>query len=155
MAVFFEKRVDKAARHLARFCVVLITATVSWGISLDAATLVIEVKGLRSGKGDVHYAVYESPKHFPTREGRIANGNVPAKSAGVVIPIKGLKPGLYAVAVYHDENRNDEFDQGLFGIPLEDYGFSNNASGFLGPPSFKDAAVELKGDRVRTIIRLD
>ncbi len=155
MAVILGESTAKAFRHLLGVCVFLIVASVGWDASLNAATLVIEVNGLRSGKGDIHYAVYKSPEHFPTREGRIANGNVPAKSAGVVIPVEGLKPGLYAVAVYHDENRNDEFDQGLFGFPLEDYGFSNNASGFLGPPSFKDAAVELKSDRVRTIIRLD
>jgi len=110
---------------------------------------------LRTGKGDVHYAVYDSPENFPTRDGRIAFGNVPAKRDGVKIPVKGLKKGTYAVAVFHDENRNDEFDQGLFGIPLEGYGFSNNASGFLGPPSFKDAAVILNKDMVRTVIRLD
>ncbi len=119
------------------------------------STLIIEVIGLRSGKGDVHYAVYDSPENFPTRDGRVASGNVPAKRDGVKIPVKGLKKGTYAVAVFHDENRNDEFDQGLFGIPLEDYGFSNNASGFLGPPSFKDAAVILNKDMVRTVIRLD
>ncbi len=119
------------------------------------ATLIIEVAGLRSGQGDVHYAVYDSPEHFPTHKGRVSYGNVPAKPGGVAIPVKGLKHGTYAIAVYHDENRNDEFDQGLFGIPLEDYGFSNNASGFLGPPSFNDAAVKLDKKMVRTVIRLD
>lgn len=119
------------------------------------ATLIVEVTGLRSGKGDVHYAVYDSPEHFPKRKGRVSYGNVPAKADGVAIPVKGLKRGTYAVAVFHDENRNDEFDQGLLGIPLEDYGFSNNARGFLGPPSFTDAAVILNKTTVRTVIRLD
>jgi len=38
---------------------------------------------------------------------------------------------------------NDDFDQGLLGIPLEAYGFSNGAIAFLGPPSFEDASFEL------------
>ncbi|MBK19720.1 MAG: hypothetical protein CMM52_12880 [Rhodospirillaceae bacterium] len=135
----------------------LVFALVAMNTSLtaNAATLLIEVKGLRSGKGDVHFAVYNKPNHFPTRNGKVAYGNVPAKAEGVVIPVKGLEKGTYAIAVFHDENRNDEFDQGLLGIPLEDYGFSNNATGFLGPPSFKDAAVKLQADWVRTVIRLD
>ena len=122
---------------------------------VEDATLIVEVTGLRSGKGDVHYAVYDSPEKFSKRKGRVSYGNVPAKAGGVAIQVKGLKRGTYAVAVFHDENRNDEFDQGLLGIPLEDYGFSNNASGFLGPPSFKDAAVILNKRTVRTVIRLD
>ena len=124
-------------------------------LSLLDATLIVEVVGLRSGKGDIHYAVYDSPEHFPKRKGRVSYGNVPAKVGGVEIPVKGLKRGTYAIAVFHDENRNDEFDQGFLGIPLEDYGFGNNASGFLGPPSFKDAAVILNKYMARTVIRLD
>ena len=54
-----------------------------------------------------------------------------------------LKKKSYAIAVYHDENDNDSFDQGFLGIPLEDYAFSNNAAVFLGPPSFDDAAFIL------------
>lgn len=52
---------------------------------------------------------------------------------------KNLSPGTYAIAVYHDENRNDDFDTNFIGLPLEGYAFSNGASVFLGPPSF-DAA---------------
>ena len=99
--------------------------------------------------------MYDSPEHFPKRKGRVYYGNVPAKVGGVEIPVKWLKRGTYAIAVFHDENRNDEFDQGFLGIPLEDYGFGNNASGFLGPPSFKDAAVILNKYTARTVIRLD
>jgi uncharacterized protein (DUF2141 family) len=131
------------------------TPPVAKELPVEDATLIIEVTGLRSGKGDVHYAVYNSPENFPKRKGRVSYGNVPAKVGGVAIPVKGLRRGTYAVAIFHDENRNDEFDQGFLGIPLEDYGFSNNASGFLGPPSFKDAAVILNKNTVRTVIRLD
>ncbi|WP_394700395.1 DUF2141 domain-containing protein [uncultured Bacteroides sp.] len=35
-----------------------------------------------------------------------------------------------------------------FGIPTEKYGFSNNAKGRMGPPSFEQAKFELKNDRV-------
>ena len=135
------------------FCLPL--PSVAKDLLLRDATLIVEITGLRSGKGDVHYAVYDSPENFPKRKGRVSYGNVPAKPSGVAILVKGLKRGTYAIAVFHDENRNDEFDQGLLGIPLEDYGFSNNASGFLGPPSFKDAAVILNKNTVRTVIRLD
>ncbi len=99
--------------------------------------------GLRSGDGDVHVAVYDSPETFPDSGEMAAEAVVPARSDGVLAAFPGLAPGTYAVAVYHDENANHDFDQGIFGVPLEGYAFSNGASVFLGPPDFAEAAVRL------------
>jgi uncharacterized protein (DUF2141 family) len=41
--------------------------------------------------------------------------------------------------------RQRQARQGL-GVPAEPYGFSNNAQGFLRPPTFDDAAMVLGGD---------
>ena len=46
------------------------------------------------------------------------------------ITIDDLKESNYAVAIYHDQNSNNEFDT-FFAIPKEKYGFSNNAKVFL------------------------
>ena len=41
----------------------------------------------------------------------------------------------------------------MLGIPKEGYGFSNDAKGRMGPPSFDDAAVEVgSGEPTRTAI---
>ncbi|WP_245574937.1 DUF2141 domain-containing protein [Flavobacterium tegetincola] len=40
----------------------------------------------------------------------------------------------------HDENRNGELDSNMFGIPKQDYGFSNVAKVTSSPPSFCYAA---------------
>ncbi len=112
---------------------------------LGATDLHIEVSGVKSSKGVVQYAIFDSPRHFPSRVGRIAKGEVVATAPTTRIVVKGLKPGTYAVAVFHDENLNDDFDQGIFGIPLEDYGFSNNAMGFLSAPDFEDAKFSIQG----------
>jgi len=62
----------------------------------------------------------------------------------VSVTFSDLRPGVYAVAVLHDENENSKMDFNLLGMPLEGYGFSNDASALFGPPSFKDAAFTLK-----------
>lgn len=120
-----------------------------------AAELRVTVTGLSSALGDVHFAVYATPEHFPEREGRIAKGATAATAEGASMVFIGLAPGSYAVAVYHDENRNNEFDQAIFGIPLEDYGFSNGATAFLGPPDFAEAAFRLKPGGTAITIRLN
>lgn len=119
------------------------------------AELTVEVRGLNSDAGSVHFGLYDDPLTFPDADGRKEGTNVPAADGRAVAVFKGLTPGLYAVAVFHDENGNGAFDQGIFGIPLEDYGFSNDATVFFGPPAFEEAAVSLPAEGARITIHLD
>ncbi|MEM7050108.1 MAG: DUF2141 domain-containing protein [Acidobacteriota bacterium] len=57
-----------------------------------------------------------------------------------------LPPGAYGIKVYLDVDRDDELDRGAFGIPSEPYGFSNDARGSFGPPSWSAARFDLTGD---------
>ncbi|MCP1335524.1 DUF2141 domain-containing protein [Hyphomicrobiales bacterium FT118] len=66
-----------------------------------------------------------------------------------------LPPGEYAVIVFHDENDNGLLDTGIFGVPVEGYGFSNNAEGFLSAPAWRAARVVLgNADHKRIAISL-
>ena len=59
--------------------------------------------------------------------------------------IKKLRPGNYALAVYHDKDNNGKLDRSVFGKPKEAYGFSNNPTRpRRGPPSFEKAKFEIK-----------
>ncbi len=127
----------------------LATATMA-----TAAELRVDVTGLRSGSGEVHLAVFATPATFPRGDAMLAEAIVRAEAAGVHWVFSGLKPGTYALAVYHDENENREFDRGFLGIPLEGFGFSNDAPIFFGPPDFADAAVTVPGKGARITIRM-
>ena len=120
-----------------------------------AADLVVEVTGLSSDAGKVHFGLYDDPAAFPEDEGRLDGTRVRIKDHRAIAVFKDLRPGRYAVAVYHDENDNGEFDQALFGIPLEDFGFSNDATVFLGPPSFGEAQVSVPEEGARITIHMD
>lgn len=50
-----------------------------------------------------------------------------------------------AIVAYQDLNGNGKLDKGPFG-PKEPVGFSQNPSHRFGPPSYKDAKVEINGD---------
>ncbi len=119
-----------------------------------AAELRVDITGLRSGDGKVHLAVFATPEAFPDNDAMLAEAIVWARAAGVHWVFSGLKPGTYALAVYHDENENREFDRGFLGIPLEGFGFSNDAPVIFGPPDFADAAVTVPGDGTRITIRM-
>ncbi|MBT7942982.1 MAG: DUF2141 domain-containing protein, partial [Alphaproteobacteria bacterium] len=56
---------------------------------------------------------------------------------------------------FHDENGNGEFDQVFFGLPMEDFGFSNGAVAFFGPPGFDDAMVSVPPEGAMITIRIN
>ena len=103
----------------------------------------VVVSGLRNNSGNVHIAIYDDPKKFPNPDGMILDieANINERKARHSFP--ALEHKDYAIAVYHDMNNNNAFDQGFLGIPLEDFAFSNNAQVLLGPPSFSDASFYL------------
>lgn len=109
-----------------------------------AERLTVRIVGFEAVEGDVHAALYDSAEAFPESGKMLAEQEVALTGAVAEITFDGLEAGRrYAVAVYHDANGNDEFDQGLLGIPRERYGFSRNPLIFLRPPRFEEAAVEL------------
>lgn len=116
-------------------------------IPVSAAELQVYITGLDNNQGNIMVAVYDNKATFLKEEGRIATAILPAANAQksrVVTTFKNFKLGnTYAIAAYHDTNSNKKLDTGLFGIPIEGYGFSNNARGFFGPPSFDKAAFLL------------
>lgn len=58
-----------------------------------------------------------------------------------------LSEGRYAIKLFLDLNGNGEVDTNFLGVPKEPFGFSNNAMGKFGPPSFDAAAFTFEGDR--------
>jgi uncharacterized protein (DUF2141 family) len=111
------------------------------------AKLVIVVEGLRSSDGVVDIALFDGAASFLDSDKRIGGGKAVIKDGAAIIEIGDLSPGRYAAAFYHDENGNGDFDQGLFGIPLEGYGFTNNARAIFSAPSFDEAALVVEQGR--------
>ncbi|TRX71327.1 DUF2141 domain-containing protein [Carboxylicivirga sp. M1479] len=63
-----------------------------------------------------------------------------------------LKPGNYSYKYFHDANGNKELDTNMIGIPKEGYGFSNNAKGTFGPPSFEKTVFTLQNDTTHNCV---
>lgn len=69
--------------------------------------------------------------------------------------VQGLTPGRYAIAAFQDIDGDGALGKGAFGIPNEPFGFSNDARGRFGPPTFDAAAftVSASGTTQRIILR--
>ncbi len=115
----------------------------------SAADLTVRIEGVRSADGDIRVALHRRADgvDFPDSAGIVKAAMRPAAEGGD-IAFPGLPPGEYAIAAFHDEDRNGDLNTGLLGIPTEGYGFSNDARGTFGPPGFDAAAFTVKpGDR--------
>jgi uncharacterized protein (DUF2141 family) len=132
----------------------LLGALLSRPAGADAADLRVTVEGLRSDKGHVSFGLYDQPDKFPDRAGVIEGGRAKVAGGRAVFVFQNLKPGRYAVSVFHDENDNGKFDRSLIGLPLEGYGFSNNAKVKLSTPPFSEAAVTVPETGASTTITI-
>ena len=111
-------------------------------ITEASSKFTLKVEGLKEPKGEVRIAVFNSEDSY-TKEPIYAivltvDNNL------IEWEVPDLPFGEYAIAVYHDKNKNGRLDTNLLGIPKENYGFSNNARGRFGPASWQDAKFEIQ-----------
>jgi uncharacterized protein (DUF2141 family) len=120
-----------------------------------SATLIVEVEGLKDDQGKLHASLYASEEGFPTKpEKAIRHVDVPIVAGKARVVFDGLTPGGYAVAAYHDENGDGKLGTGFLGIPTEGLASSNDAKGFMGPPSFEKARVEIAPGENRIVVHV-
>ncbi len=137
----------------------LLIGVVAYAATVPAAgkgTLTVIVENFRNSDGKVSVVLYNSEEPFPKQADKAfmkTSGPIKDKKAKVVF--KDVPYGEYAFVVLHDENENKKMDYSAVGLPQEGYAFSNNATGMLGPPDYKDAKFELKGDSVEQTIKLN
>jgi uncharacterized protein (DUF2141 family) len=111
----------------------------------------LKVTGLRSEKGQVKIAVFNSSEKW-LGEQPIYSSTINVDSQTVTCRINDVPYGDYGVAVFHDENSNGKMDKNVLGIPLEPYGFSNNVRITFGPPKWEEAKFTVKGSTAEVSI---
>lgn len=117
-------------------------------------TLTIALSDARNDKGRLVVGLFASKEDFPRQGRALRSTALPLTGGNAVVTFSGLAPGVYAVAVLHDENSNSKMDFNFLGMPLEGFGFSNDAPVSFGPPSFADAAFKLVARRSRVPIQV-
>ncbi len=116
----------------------------------------VKILNIRNSNGTVDCALFESPTGFPIEFLHSATNVMVIKirETHAVCDFENIPSGKYAIAVIHDENMNGKLDANLLGIPTEGYGFSNNAKGIVGAPSFSAASFPYNGQSLDFTIRL-
>ena len=115
----------------------------------------VVTEGVRNASGLVAITLYaDDSSRFLVHHGSLYVGRVRAVAGTTEACIFVPRPGIYAIAIYHDENANQKFDRTSLGLPAEGYGFSNNASTLLGLPSFDSVRLNIPRSGLTAHIRL-
>jgi uncharacterized protein len=120
-------------------------ASLSLGLALslpahaqEAGSVTINVTGVHSSKGSIAANLCDDPKgQFPGACGAYRTLQ-PAAEGTTVLTFKGVKPGSYALQLFHDENGNM-----IPNIPPEGFAYGNDQQ---YPPDFAKSSIKVAGD---------
>ncbi len=123
----------------------------------ECPTINVKIQNISNNSGVIVCAIFESEEGFPGKflefGSKVMLTQIRGKDAS--FEFSDIKPGKYAIAVIHDENRNGKLDSNFFGIPKEGYGFSSGAEVTLSAPSFSDAIFSYDGGHLQMSISLN
>ena len=113
-------------------------------VAPNHGALHVSVSGMRSANGNVTITIYpDDAAHFLDGKYKVARQTVPVTLPVTTACFALPAPGVYAVALFHDENANGHLDTNALGIPTEGYGFSNNPTLYFGPPDLSRVRFSL------------
>ncbi|GMN06510.1 hypothetical protein MTsPCn5_18990 [Croceitalea sp. MTPC5] len=111
----------------------------------------VNVEKVPSSSGKISIALYNSQDAFLKFDKVYSFVSAEANTGTTSLLLDDIPTGEYAIAIFYDENANDELDTNWLGIPKEKVAFSNAKMKTFGPPKFKECAFEVKADKTVTI----
>lgn len=135
-------------------CSALLLSSLDGGDGVHRLSL--QVKGLTSTRGVVECVLWSAPTGFPreTVHGIAKVTARPLPNLEATCVFEHLPAGSWAISFIHDENENGKMDQGLFGMPLEGYGFSRDPKPFMRAPRFDEASFQVESSlELRATVR--
>lgn len=116
----------------------------------------LTVDGVRNGNGLIAATLYaDDSRRFLVKHGSMYVGRTPAVQGETRFCLFVPKPGVYAIAIYHDEDASQKINRGgLLGIPTEGFGFSNNPPTIASLPAFRAVRLHIARTNLATTIHL-
>ena len=122
----------------------------------DETKMKVVITEISQAKGKICYNIWDRGNQaaYPADQSKALFSDCVAVDSleDVEIELQGVCKTDYGIAVLHDLNNNGEIDTGLFGIPTEPFGFSNNPTIIASQPSWDEVQFAVNdSQRVSTI----
>ena len=110
------------------------------------AGLNVIITNIDNAKGNVVLAIYNQDDNFPYKPFKTYSIDKESMENGKLeYLIPDINPGVYAITLLDDKNRNNDMDTNWIGLPKEGFGFSNNVKPSLaGAPPFEAFTFRLE-----------
>ncbi|MEM6720032.1 MAG: DUF2141 domain-containing protein [Bacteroidota bacterium] len=108
--------------------------------SEEGVTITVTIDKVKSNNGKVLFALHTEETFMKAKP--VQTSETKIEDNKVKVTFTNVPKGTYAILCVHDENDNGQMDMQENGMPLEDYGISNNPMSF-GPPEFGSAKFEV------------
>lgn len=128
------------------------TSCVNPACARGGVALEVVVSNVRTAAGHIRVAVCTKGSFL--KQDCPFHASAPAHVGSVVVAVRDLPEGVYAIQAYHDEDDTGRFKRSLFGVPEEGFGFSRDAPIGLAPPRFDDAAFDLLSPGRHVVLQL-
>lgn len=113
------------------------------------------VSNLKNNQGVVRVLLFNGENGFPnSHEKSFISASEVIVNNKATFSFKGIPTGNYAISVFHDSQKTGYLRKNILGIPKDDYGFSNNATGNFAPPSFDKAKFRVSKETIEVNIRI-
>ncbi len=129
-------------------------ARIVFAQAVQAGDISVKIIGVDSSGGDIRIALVSDNASLKSEDLEpVAKAQVPASGDSINYTFKNVPFGTYAVKAFHDSNQNGQLDKGAFGIPKEQYGFSQVPASKKGMPKFDSA--EFKHEKPSTLVNIE
>lgn len=118
----------------------------------ETTTITVIVENLETDEGTVIVGLYSEETFMKANPEKSLTSKI--ENGKATITFENVKAGSYGITVFHDRNDNSRMDFDSMGMPLENYGISNNKFNPYGPPVWSDARFEVTEKPLDFNIRL-
>ena len=120
----------------------------------QTGTITVQLTGFENDRGTAKLCVCRSEDEYTGKAKEFCTASTEIKSTKAEWVFEHMPYGSYSIKAFHDENGNSRLDKDFLGMPTERYGFSNNARGRFGPPTFASAAFRLNSPQLKIAIEI-
>ena len=136
---------------MAKFIFTLIFISNCFSGYSQTVKLTLNIQGVQVSKGgQISIGIFKK-EFFPKVGKQFIGKEIKVSDNQMQIVIENVPVGVYAIAVFQDINKDKILNLNFFGIPIEPFGFSRDASINFGPPNFDDAKIEIQNAKTFTI----
>lgn len=115
--------------------------------ALAQGEISVMVEGIRNTKGQVYVTLQDSEQMYKSKDQFYKVATIEIGKGESSYTFGRIPVGTYVITILHDENSDQKMTTNFVGMPKEGFGFSNNAKGKMGKPSFEAASFNVESGK--------